>query len=140
MFFLFFYFFLPFSLRISLSAIALGGVLPLFTILFGSLFNIFATQTPDQIRSSSSIIAAIFVGYAQNLFVALISHDRANSLAVYNLVFGYLGSMFWGLVGEAAGMYLRAEFFQSLMKQEVGFFESERQTKQHQQTFQFFLD
>ncbi len=34
--------------------------------------------------------------------------------------------MLWGLVGEAAGMYLRTEFFQALMKQEVGFFESER--------------
>jgi ATP-binding cassette subfamily B (MDR/TAP) protein 1 len=85
--------------------------MPLFTIVFGQLFNIFVTQTPAQIRQSASIIAAIFVG-----------------LAVYNLVFGYLGSMLWGLVGEETGAYLRTHFFRSLLKQEVGYFETETST------------
>lgn len=31
--------------------------MPAFTFIFGQLFNIFVTQTPDQIRQSASIIA-----------------------------------------------------------------------------------
>lgn len=85
--------------------------MPLFTIIFGQLFNIFVTQTAAQIRESSAIIAAIFVG-----------------LAVYNLVFGYFASMLWGLVGEETGTYLRTQFFRAVLKQEVGFFESETST------------
>jgi hypothetical protein len=65
-------------------------VFPLFSIVFGELFNIFFTSPPDKIRSDSAVIAAIFVG-----------------LAMYNLVFGYLGQMLWGLVGEEVGIYFR---------------------------------
>ncbi len=85
--------------------------MPLFTIVFGQLFNIFVTQTAPQIRASASVIAAIFVG-----------------LAVYNLVFGYLAATLWGLVGEETGSYLRTHFFRSLLRQEVGFFEAETST------------
>jgi uncharacterized membrane protein len=58
-------------------------VFPAFSVVFGQLFNIFYTDTPDQIRTQAGTIAAVFIG-----------------IALYNLLFGYLGQMMWGLVGE----------------------------------------
>jgi hypothetical protein len=34
------------------------------SIVFGQLFNIFYTNTPDDIRTNAGIIAAVFVGIA----------------------------------------------------------------------------
>lgn len=90
----------------SIMAAAQGVVFPGFSIVFGELFNIFFSQTADEIRNSSQIIAGVFV-----------------ALAVYNLATGYLGQMFWGLVGEAVGEYYRKEFFESVLRQEVGYYD-----------------
>lgn len=88
-----------------------GAVFPAFALVFGQLFNIFVTQTPDEIRNSSQIIAAIFV-----------------AVGVYNLVFTYFAHLFWGLVGEAVGLYYRRQYFRSILRQEVQFFEVEGST------------
>ncbi len=92
----------------SLSALAQGAVFPAFAIVFGQLFNIFFSQTPDGIRSSAGIIAAIFVG-----------------IALYNLLFGYLSQMLWGLCGEEVGRIYRERFFFSVLRQEVAFFDAQ---------------
>jgi ATP-binding cassette subfamily B (MDR/TAP) protein 1 len=92
----------------SISALAQGVVFPAFSIVFGQLFNIFYSQTPDGIRSSAGVIAAIFVG-----------------LALYNLLFGYLSQMLWGLCGEEVGRLYRERFFLSVLKQEVAFFDDQ---------------
>lgn len=92
----------------TLCSAAQGVVFPAFAVVFGQLFNIFFNQTADQIRYSSGIIAAVFVG-----------------IAIYNLVFGYLGEMFWGLVGEAVGNHFRKEFFEAVLRQEAGYFQTE---------------
>ena len=85
--------------------------MPAFAFIFGELFNIFVTQTPDEIRKSASIIAAIFV-----------------AIALYNLIFSYLSSLLWGLVGEEIGLLLRTRFFHSVLQQEVGFLETDSST------------
>lgn len=90
-----------------LCAAAQGCVFPAFAVVFGQLFNIFVQQTADEIRHSAQIIAAAFVG-----------------IAVYNLLFGYLSQLFWGLVGDAVSNHYRLAFFESLLRQEVGYFTS----------------
>ena len=92
----------------SISAIAQGVVFPAFAIVFGQLFNIFFTQTPDEIRQSSGVIAAVFVG-----------------IALYNLLFGYLSQMLWGLCGDEVGRLYRERFFLSVLRQEVAFFDGQ---------------
>ena len=93
----------------SIAAIGLGAVMPAFAFIFGELFNIFVTQTNDEIRSSSAIVAAIFVG-----------------IAVFNFVFSYVSNLCWvsrsisktvnkhsflekGAVGEQLGVLLGLE-------------------------------
>ena len=90
-----------------LCSIAQGAVFPAFAVVFGELFDIFFEQTPEEIRNSASIIAAIFVG-----------------IAFYNLLFGYLAQMMWGLVGEACSTHYRLAFFSAVLRQNPGFFDS----------------
>ncbi len=92
----------------SISAVAQGAVFPAFAIVFGQLFNIFFSQTPAEIRQSAGVIAAVFVG-----------------IALYNLLFGYLSQMLWGLCGEEVGRLYRERFFLSVLKQEVAFFDEQ---------------
>lgn len=93
----------------SVFAAMQGVVFPAFSVIFGELFNLFYSNTPDEIRSGSQVIAGVFVG-----------------LAVYNLVTGYMSNMLWGLVGEQVGSHYRRRFFEGLLRQEVGYYDHER--------------
>ncbi len=85
-----------------------GAVFPVFSLVFGQLFNIFVTETPDGIRSRSSAIAAIFVG-----------------IGLFNLIAGYVSHVLYGLVGEACAVLYRRQLWSSLLQQDVGFIDDE---------------
>ncbi len=97
----------------AIFSAAQGVVFPVFSIVFGQLFNIFYSNAPSDIREKAGYIAAGFVG-----------------IAVYNLITGYLGQMFWGLVGEEVGVYFRREFFLALLRQEVGYCKLHRRPRE----------
>lgn len=100
-----------------------------FSIVFGELFNIFYTSTPAQIRTDSAYIAA--GALAATALWLFLTHTLAAfvGLAVYNLATGYLGQMLWGVVGEQVGLHFRQNFFTALLRQEVGYYDSEQTGK-----------
>jgi hypothetical protein len=84
----------------SLCSVGLGAVIPAFIFIFGELFNIFVTQTPDEIRKSSQIVAGKKKEKKKEKKIQIV---RANfnysaifvGIAVYNLVMSYFGTLLW---------------------------------------------
>eukprot|EP01122_Echinamoeba_exundans_P006253 TRINITY_DN1724_c1_g1_i1.p1 TRINITY_DN1724_c1_g1~~TRINITY_DN1724_c1_g1_i1.p1 ORF type:complete len:534 (-),score=102.59 TRINITY_DN1724_c1_g1_i1:268-1869(-) len=86
-----------------------GTSYPIFTYAFGFLFNSFIdpksniTLLLDNVRNTALILAGTGVG---------------------SFIFGYIGTMIWVLVGERVLRRIRTLYFNNLIQQEMGFFDS----------------
>lgn len=92
----------------TLNAIAMGAMLPCFSIVFGEMFNVFFDDEGDM-KDQIGVIALLFAG-----------------LGVASFFFGYMQVASWSIVGENLATKLRLIVFESVIQQEISYFDQHR--------------
>jgi ATP-binding cassette, subfamily B (MDR/TAP), member 1 len=91
----------------SICSIIMGAFIPIFALLTGNMIDAFGTSE-------------IYDEAKKNLFNYLY-------LGVAALVIGTTMFSGWMIAGERQGARCRREYFQSLLKQEIGWFDCQKQ-------------
>ncbi len=91
----------------TLGSSADGTTMPLFSIFFGSIPDDFQSGDGDRIVDAASRISLDFL-----------------YLGIGSFITAYLGFVCWMIVGETQGIEIRKRYFQSLLQQEIGFYDS----------------
>ncbi|KAM3614454.1 uncharacterized protein V6R79_014590 [Siganus canaliculatus] len=97
----------PFILVGTISAIINGALQPLFAVIFSKIITVFAETNPDIIREESNVFSLMFVGIGALTFVTM-----------------FLQGFCFGKSGEILTLKLRLMAFTSMMKQDLGWFDS----------------
>src|SRR3990167_1905466 len=95
------------------TAIAQGAMMPISTLMFGEMSNSFNTSNSEQSRSEESSKIALKL-----LLVRLGS-----------LVSAFLSCWIWGFIGNRLTVRVKKMYFQSLLDQEMGWFDVENPMK-----------
>lgn len=98
-----------------------GLTFPLFSLIFGDMFNVFFDESIDRMSE--------IVKYGK-FAIFLLKPSDSNVLAIYFLVIGvasltceYIMLACWGIVGERIAKKLRTKFFSALLRQEPEYFD-----------------
>jgi ATP-binding cassette subfamily B (MDR/TAP) protein 1 len=89
----------------AICAAGCGVVMPVFTIFFGNMFDLFF-RTPEEIREQVFLICLIFLALGCLMF----------SLQ-------YLQNSCWSVAAERYAVHLRVELFKAIVRQEVAYFD-----------------
>ncbi|CAM0871626.1 unnamed protein product [Alopecurus aequalis] len=94
-----------------IGAMINGGSLPWYSYLFGNFVNKIAKSDPTQMMKDVREISVYMV-----------------ILAVIVVIGAYLEIMCWRIVGERSALRVRREYLKAVLRQEIGFFDTEVST------------
>ncbi|PNF43401.1 Multidrug resistance protein 1 [Cryptotermes secundus] len=96
----------PFILIGSLGSIVMGFAMPIFGVLFGDILGVMARPDDQEVRDGTDEYSLYFV-------IAGVAVGIATFLQIYT----------YGVAGEKLTMRLRGELFESMVQQEVAWFD-----------------
>lgn len=93
----------------SINAFLMGTMLPCFSIVFGEMFNVFFEANENDMPEEITKISLSFA-----------------SLGLASQIFGFFQMTAWSMVGENLAIELRLLTFESIVRQEIAFFDQNR--------------
>jgi ABC-type multidrug transport system fused ATPase/permease subunit len=87
-------------------AIMSGSIYPLFSLVFGSLFNQLFTKTGDELNQGITFMSLMFL-----------------VIAVGSFVVTYLRTLTFSLYGERVARKMKKQVLESLLEQEIGYYD-----------------
>ncbi|GBG24499.1 ABC transporter B family member 3 [Hondaea fermentalgiana] len=92
-----------------LASAANGALMPMFSLVFVELANVYYYPTSAQIKEEARTYALYFV-----------------AIAVASFVMNYVQLSFFGIISERMTLRIRSSLFESMLKQDIGFFDAKK--------------